>query len=85
MEDNKKFAESLELDYPILSDPEGKVAEAFGVVNKQRRLPMRWTFFINKEGVVAHIDKRVSARSHGADIAAKLKELGVEPAEQKKE
>ena len=31
-ETNKKFAESLELDYPILSDPDKKVAEAYGVL-----------------------------------------------------
>ena len=30
---NKKFAESLELDYPILSDPDKTVAKAYGVVH----------------------------------------------------
>ena len=27
-------------------------------------------------GKILHIDKKVSARTHGADIAAKLRELG---------
>ena len=35
-ETNKKFAESIDLDYPILSDPEGKAAKAFGVYNVGR-------------------------------------------------
>src|ERR1700726_4018372 len=30
---NKKFAESLMLDYPILSDPSTEVARAYGVYN----------------------------------------------------
>jgi thioredoxin-dependent peroxiredoxin len=32
-EQNKKFAESLALDYPILSDPDRKVAKEYGVVH----------------------------------------------------
>ena len=31
-EENKKFAESLDLDYPILSDPDKSVAKAYGVL-----------------------------------------------------
>ena len=36
-EDNKKFAESLDLDYPILSDPDKTVAQAYGVMMPTRR------------------------------------------------
>ena len=35
-EENKKFAESLDLDYPILSDPDKTVAKAYGVVHAGR-------------------------------------------------
>ncbi len=51
---NKAFAESLKLDYPILSDPDKKVAEAYGVLNAERGFANRWTFYIDKEGV--HVD-----------------------------
>ena len=34
---NKKFAESLDLDYPILSDPDKSVAKAYGVLKPQAR------------------------------------------------
>ena len=74
---NKKFAESLGLDYAILSNPEKDVAKAYGVVNSVRRLPFRWTFYIGKDGKILHIDKNVKAASHGAAVAAKLKELGI--------
>ncbi len=33
---NKKFAESLDLDYPILSDPDKSVAKAYGVLIENR-------------------------------------------------
>ena len=74
---NKRYAESLKLDYPILSDPSKEVAEAYGVVHGSRAVPERWTFYIDSNGKIAFIDKKVSAKSHGADVAAKLTELGV--------
>ncbi len=76
---NKKFAESLDLDYPILSDPEKSVAKAYGVVHEKRAVPERWTFYIDKDGVIKAIDKGVQQRTEkaGEDIAAKVKELGL--------
>jgi len=74
---NKKYAEELKLDYPVLSDPGRDVAKAYGVVHEGRAVPERWTFFVNEDGKIAHIDKKVSTGSHGADIAARLDELGV--------
>lgn len=75
---NKAFAESLGLDYPILSDDTKETATAYGVVNEQRSVPQRWTFYIGKDGKILHIDKQVKTAQHGKDVAAKLKELGVE-------
>ena len=75
-EENKKFAESLGLDYPILSDPSHENATAFGVLGPKGNA-MRWTFYIDKNGKIAEIDKKVKTGSHGQDIAGKLQELGV--------
>ncbi len=74
---NKAFAESIGADYPILSDADTKAAQAYGVASPERKFPSRWTFYIGKDGKLLAIDKEVKAGSHGADIAAKLKELGV--------
>jgi peroxiredoxin Q/BCP len=74
---NKKFAESLECDYPILSDPEKTVAKAYGVVHEGRAVPERWTFYIDQDGVIRAIDKSVNTASAAADVAAKVKELGL--------
>lgn len=72
---NKRFAEKLKLDYPILSDPDKSVARAYGVLGP-RGVASRWTFYIDKEGVIRHIDKQVRARSHGEDIARMCQQLG---------
>ena len=74
---NKKFAESLSCDYPILSDPDKSVAKAYGVVHEGRAVPERWTFYIDKDGVIRAIDKKVVTENAAADVAAKLKELGI--------
>lgn len=74
---NKAFAESLSLDYPILSDDTKETATAYGVLNAERGVPQRWTFFIGKDGKILYIDKQVKTGAHGQDVAAKLKELGV--------
>ena len=36
----------------------------------------RWTFYIDREGVIREIDKSVSTETAGQDIARKLGELG---------
>ena len=80
---NTDFAKSLDLNYPILSDPEKNVAKAYGVVNATRSVPFRWTFYIGKDGKILAIDKKVKAASHGEDIAKKLKELKVDTRQKK--
>jgi thioredoxin-dependent peroxiredoxin len=77
LEKNKKFAESLGTDYPILSDPEGEVAREYGVTGPIQRWASRWTFFIGRDGRILFIDKEVHPSTHADDVAMKLKDLGV--------
>jgi peroxiredoxin Q/BCP len=76
--DNKRFAQSLELDYPILSDPEKTTAKAYGVVDEKRKLPYRHTYIIGEDGKILHIDRNVNAATHGQDLVKQLDKLGVE-------
>jgi peroxiredoxin Q/BCP len=73
---NKKFAESLGLDYPILSDPTKSVAKAYGVLTDDGYAD-RWTFIIGTDGRILDVMRNVSPKQHGKDLAAKLAELGV--------
>lgn len=73
---NKKFAESLSLTYPILSDPTKATAKAYGVLTDDGYAD-RWTFIIGKDGKLLDVMKDVSPRNHGKDLAARLAALGV--------
>ena len=66
-------------DYAILSDPDKKVANEYGVINPARGFANRWTFYIDKDGKIAAVDKKVNAAKTAAPdvVAAKLKELGI--------
>ncbi|MBX6312963.1 MAG: peroxiredoxin [Isosphaeraceae bacterium] len=76
VEDNKKFAEKYGFDFPILSDPGKSVAKAYGVLGP-RGVAQRWTFYIDKDGVIREIDKKINTAQAAVDVAAKLKELGL--------
>ena len=75
-ETNTRFARSLGIDYPILSDPTKEVARAYGVLGASG-YASRWTFYIGADGRLLAIDKKVSAASHGRDIVARLTDLGI--------
>ena len=74
---NRKFAQSLGIDYPLLSDPTKATATAYGVVDPDQPFASRWTFYIGTDGRIAYIDKHVTPATHGQAVAAKLAELGV--------
>jgi peroxiredoxin Q/BCP len=76
-EDNRKFAESLGLDFPILSDPGKQVASAYGVVTPERQVAQRWTFYIGTDGRILYVDRKVSPSTAGQDLVARLGELGI--------
>jgi peroxiredoxin Q/BCP len=81
LEDNKGFAEKEKADFPMLANPDRKVAYAYGVIPpdapENRRFARRHTFYIDPQGKIAFIDRAVKPQSSGADIVAKLTELNV--------
>ena len=80
LEDNKKFAEETEADFPLLSDPSKEVAKAYDVLAIYG-LPKRHTLYIGKDGKILFIDRKINAATSAEDMAAKLEELGI-PARQ---
>jgi peroxiredoxin Q/BCP len=75
-EANARFAASLGIGYPILSDPTKQVARAYGVLAPSG-FASRWTFYIGADGRILDIEKKVSAATHGGEVVARLNELGV--------
>jgi peroxiredoxin Q/BCP len=76
-ETNEKFAKELELDYPILSDPEKTAAKAFGVIEPGSDYASRVTFIIGKDGKILDVLRDVDPKIHGHEVADRLSALKV--------
>ena len=70
----RRFAEKLELEYPILSDPGKATARAYGVL-RLGVFASRQTFIIDRAGKLAAIMTDVKPKSAGADLVATLNSL----------
>ena len=81
LEENKAFAAKEQADFPMLANPDKKVALAYGVINPEappdRQFARRYTFYIDPTGKIADIDKAVKPASSGPDIVTHLQELKV--------
>jgi len=78
-ERNREFAEALEARHVLLSDRTGDAARAYGVRGPGGLYARRWTFYIDRHGVIRYVDKRVNTETAGQDIARRLAELGFPP------
>jgi thioredoxin-dependent peroxiredoxin len=88
LEENIKFAkatsvklgdrvvEKKEADFPMLSDPTKEVAAKYGVLN-ERGTASRWTFYIDKNGRIAAIDKMVRPDTSAEDMMTKMREVKI--------
>jgi peroxiredoxin Q/BCP len=81
LDDNKAFAAKEHADFPLLANPDKKIAFAYGAIAPdappERQFARRWTFYIDPTGRIAAIDKAVKPATSGQDIVEKLKELNV--------
>ncbi len=76
-EDNKRFAESLGADFPILADPSSDTARAYGVLGKDGKRARRWTFYIGVDGKIRDIDREVKPATAAQDVVKHLDAIGV--------
>ena len=74
VESHERFAANNELTFPLLADPDGKIAKAYGVLRETGRAA-RATFLIGRDGTILHAWPKVSITGHANDITAKLDEL----------
>lgn len=54
----KAFADFAKINYPLLSDRDGKVMQAYGVYDESRRLAKRSYVIVDKDGIVRFLDIR---------------------------
>lgn len=76
-----KFKEKQELNFELLSDPEHKICELYGVWNLKKFMGrefmgiVRTTFIIDESGKLVHIMEDVKTKSHHDDVIKLLKEI----------
>jgi peroxiredoxin len=56
----KAFADFAKINYPLLSDRDGKLMEAFGVYDEARKVAKRSYVIIDKDGVIRYLNIRPS-------------------------
>jgi len=76
-EKHARFAATYELPYPLVSDPDAKIANAYGVARLGGWLPSkRVTFVIDKDGVVQQvIQSEFSIHRHIEEAIDTLRKL----------
>jgi peroxiredoxin Q/BCP len=77
-----KFRDKYSLNFPLLSDPEGKVLESYGawgdkvMYGKKMKGIIRSTVLIDKSGKVAKHWPKVSVKGHVDEVVDAIKALG---------
>jgi len=54
----KAFVDFTKINYPLLSDRDGKVMQSFGVYDEARRLAKRSYVIIDRQGVIRYLNIR---------------------------
>ena len=75
---HEKFKAKHSLNFTLLSDPEGKVIEAYGAWGLKmfgKEGILRKTFIIDPTGTVRKVYGRVTPLGHGDQVIAELKKL----------
>jgi peroxiredoxin Q/BCP len=75
VESHRKFASKYSLPFPLISDKEKRIAQAYGVLKDTGTSASRVTFIIDKAGKVAKVFPKVDVTKHTDEVVAALKEL----------
>ena len=75
IEDLANFRKTHRLNFTLLSDPDAKVTEAYGVKMPVLNMAKRWTFIVDPNLVVRRIDDEVDPALDAKVVADALKQL----------
>ena len=54
---NRRFAEGIGVKFPLLSDFKREVSKEYGVLDPERQFAQRFTFVVDKQGIIRHIER----------------------------
>ena len=78
VEELAKFVKQENLNFALLSDPDGSVTDKFEVGMDGRPVAKRVTIVIDPKGVIRARDEGVKVDAHGKDMLDMLKRLQAE-------
>ena len=67
-ESHRRFREKYNLNFPLLTDREGRAAEALGVLRENREKANRVTFRLAPDATIAKVYPEVSPETHADEI-----------------
>ncbi len=67
-ESHRRFREKHNLNFPLLTDVDGRAAEAVGVLRENREKANRVTFLLDPGGKIAKVYPEVSPETHADEI-----------------
>ncbi len=71
----RKFMKRFSVTFPMISDAEKQVINAWGAREILGIVAKRSTFLIDPDGKIAHVWPRVSVEGHADDVVATLRGL----------
>lgn len=74
-QDNAKFHKKHQLNFNLLSDPKGEVMKLYGTKMMGMNISKRWTFIIDPELKIRHINTDVDPVKDALQTAKVIKEL----------
>jgi peroxiredoxin Q/BCP len=76
---HQAFISKYSLNFPLLADTDGKIADAYGVRIQGKSLDKRVSFLIGLDGKIAHVTDTPSADVHLAEMQAAVEKLPKNP------
>src|SRR5690348_8159327 len=67
---HQKFISKYNLNFPLVADMEGKIADAYGVRMPGKEMAKRVSFLIGRDGKIAHITDTMNADTHLTEMKA---------------
>jgi peroxiredoxin Q/BCP len=73
VDSHQKFASKYKLPFPLISDKEKRIAQAYGVLRDTGTSTNRVTFIIDKSGKIAKIFPKVDVTKHTEEVIEALR------------
>jgi len=74
-ESHQKFISKYNLNFPLLADTDGKIADAYGVKMPTRPIAKRVSFLIGLDGKIAQVTYTINADTHLTEMKSAVEKL----------